>query len=801
MKKNLFIGIVLLLFGITSCTKDETKEFVEGDTITTKAEITDILTIETDTVGQIADKVGDRATTLQKLVISGPINAADVEAIRNLPKLVAIDMKDATIVGGDTRYTVYVNNYPQTYALNDNEIGERMFCNTQLSEIILPNSTTRICAYAFHSLKGSAEYPFTEITIPDKVETIDRETFVNCSYLEKVVLPASLQSIADQTFFGCGNLTAIEMKNNVTAIGTQAFYECTNLRTITLPEGLTSMGGSCFANSGLTSITIPNNVTDISGHAFENCKSLQSVTLPTGLTSIADYAFDGCSSLTSITYPETLQKINSYAFRACESLSSIELPSTITRVEDHAFSDCKKLQTVIFNYSLNNCGIGTYAFANSGVVSVTFTDNVKSIDSYCFENCTSLTTVTLPNSLTAISSRTFWGCTALESISIPDNVVTIGADCFNGCIKLSDIKLPLLLETIESNAFNDCISLKTIHFEENLRDIGSYAFSNSGLINVTLPEQLETIQRYAFSFCPNLESITIPASVTNVDYGILVNNERLASVFWNTSTAIPSTLIGWENKNCLFYFNSTEVEINDSNVRNIIINGISDSITLDASGKFYVLQEFKAKKISFTRTIYNNDTQYLKPTRWESIVLPFTVTSITFSDGRILAPFNANVENSKPFWLRRLTSNGFENSTSIEAGIPYIMALPNNNNYDREYNFIWGDITFSAEDPNGITIPVTGDMMQDAGPSFILHANYETVPMADNIYVLNETDDRDRPYGSVFVRNERDARPFEGYVTPLSTAANAPAFFSLDAGRPATRSAKPLGPVPSIDDM
>ena len=802
MKKNLLIGIALLLSAITSCTKDEMKEVVEANTITTKAEITDIMTIETDTVGQIADKVGDRATTLQKLVISGPINAADVETIRNLPKLVAIDMKDATIVGGDTRYTVYVNNYPQTYAVNDYEIGERMFCNTQLSEIILPDNTTRICAYAFHSLKGSAEYPFTEITIPDKVEAIDRETFVGCSYLEKVVLPASLQSIAGYTFYGCGNLTTIEIKNNVTSIGNQAFYECTNLQSITLPEGLTSLGGSCFAYSGLTSITIPNNVTEIGGSAFRNCKNLQSVTLPEGLTSIANSTFEGCSSLASITFPETLQAINSYAFSACESLSDIELPSAITRIEDHAFSDCKGLQTVTFNYSLNNCGIGTYAFANSGVVSVTFTDNVKNIDSYCFENCTSLTTVSLPNSLTTLNSRTFWGCTALEIITIPSNVATIGADCFNGCSKLSNVKLPDFLEIIEEAAFKDCISLKEIDFTNtsNLKEIGYDAFTNTGLIDVVLPNNLETIEYRAFSYCSNLENITIPASLTSVGFHILEGCDRITSIFWNASIDNHYNGFGHSSGNCLIYISADNINMGYGDTK-IIKNGVCEELYLASSSRFFVPQEFKVKKISFSN--YFNEsykTMFQKSSRWESIILPFTVTKITHSDGRILAPFNADVADAKPFWLRRLTANGFENVTQIEAGIPYIIAMPNNYNYDSEYN-ISGNVTFSAEDPNGITIPVTGDMVQDAGPSFILHANYETVPMADNIYVLNEAYDEDRPYGSVFVRNERDARPFEGYVTPLSTAANAPAFFSLDAGRPATRSAKPLGPVPSIDDM
>lgn len=820
MKKNLFIGIALLLSAITSCTKDEMKEVVEANTVTTKAEITDIMTIETDTVGQLEDKIGDRAYTVQKLILSGPINAADVEIIRNLPELVSIDMKHVTLKGGDETYTVYVDNNPQNCRLYDNEIGQRMFCNTKLSEIILPDSITKIGAYAFHSLRGSAEYPFTEITIPDRVEVIEHEAFVRCNYLTKVVLPASLQAIESYTFQECANLATVEIKENVTTIGSYAFNQCSSLQSITLPDSLERLDGYCFANSGLTSITIPQNVTYIGWYAFENCTQLQSVTLPESLNTIEYYTFSGCTALASIVLPkalqtiggnafvncktlaqidlpETLLNINSNAFNGCESLAQLEIPGSIESIGSSAFAYCKGLKTVIFNNSLNSCNIESSAFANSGLESIVLTDNVKSMGSNCFENCTSLTSVTLSNALTTLSDRTFYKCSALESITIPSSVITIGDDCFRECSNLSNVELPQLLETIEGSAFYDCTALKEMDFSgtANLKEIKGHAFARSGLVNVTLPESVETIGSNAFYYCSNLESITIPASVTTIDYGIFEGNEQLTSVFWNTSTAIPNY---YSNPNCLFYVNAEDVQIG-SGINNVVVNGTSDSITLNASDRFFVSQEFKAKKVTFTR-YFSETTYFQRAAGWKSIVLPFNVSSITHSDGHILAPFNADVADAKPFWLRRLTANGFENVTQIEAGIPYIIAMPNNSNYDSEYN-ISGNVTFSTEDPNGITIPVTGDMVQDAGPSFILHANYETVPMADNIYVLNEAYDEERPYGSVFVRNERDARPFEGYVTPLSTAANAPAFFSLDAGRPATRSAKPLGPVPSIDDM
>lgn len=806
MKKNILIWMALLLAAITACTKDNMEGLAKADKVTTKAEITDILTIETDTVGQVAEKIGDRLT-VQKLILSGPINATDVDIIRSLPNLVAIDMKGATIMGGNESYTVYVNNYPNSYYLNDNEIGERMFCDTQLSEIILPDNIIRIRAYAFHSLRGSAEYPFTEITIPNNVEDIDHEAFVRCNYLEKVVLSESLQTIADYTFQECENLTTVEIKGNVTTIGYHAFYECPNLQTITLPESITTLGGECFANTGLTSITIPSNVSNIEGSSFKNCTALQSVILPEGLTNIKSNTFDGCSALTSIVLPETLQEIGDYAFNGCEVLSQLEFPGSITRIGNHAFEGCKGLQTVTFNSSLNTCGIDTYAFANSGLASITLTDNVRSINSYCFQNCTSLTSVTLPNTLTQLSDRIFEGCTALESIVIPDNVVTIGSDCFHGCSKLSDVTLPAMLESIGGAAFYECTALKEIDFTntKNLKEIGYQSFYKCGLINVSLPEGLETIDGYAFQECTNLESIIIPASITSIGSYFLYDNPRLTSVFWNTTAAIPYS----DNSNpyCLYYL-SENVETNGS-ITNIIIDGMSEEITLggdNSQGKFFVPQEFRTKKITFSHTkhTYDETQHYLTSSNWRSIVLPFTVTNITFSDNneRTLAPFNATEGDDKPFWLRRLTSNGFENVTQIEAGVPYIYALPNNSSYDSEYNFSYGTITFSAEDPNGITIPATDDMVQDAGPAFILHANYETIPMSDDIYLLNETSDENRLYGSVFVRNERDARPFEGYVTPLSTsAANAPAFFSIDGSTPRTRSAKPLGPIPSIDDM
>lgn len=362
-----------------------------------------------------------------------------------------------------------------------------------------------------------------------------------------------------------------------------------------------------------------------------------------------------------------------------------------------------------------------------------------------------------------------------------------------------------MLETIGSSAFSNCSSLKNIELPNSLIEIGGYAFEYTGLTEVSLPENIETIGSGAFYYCSNLTTATIPASLKETSGSLFYGDYKLTAIFWNSSTDIPYSMIS--NPNCLLYLADANVQIGDSNLKNIIIDGVSEEITLYSSNYyeycFAVPQEFKTKKISYTKS-FNASTYAYMVAGWESISLPFTVTSITSSDGRILAPFNADAaEDAKPFWLRRLTDSGFENVTQIEAGIPYIISMPNNSAYDSEYN-ITGNVTFSAEDSNGITMPVTGEMTEDKGPAFSFNCNYSTLPASDDVYLLNDNYSSSEGIyqGSRFVRNEHTAQTFEAYVTSYVASAHAPAYYNIFGGsNTSTRSARPLGPVPSIDDM
>lgn len=862
MKKNIFtIGLctAALMLASASCSKDnEVEELLSGtSSIGTKAVvIRDSLTVETDTVGILKEKIGDRASSLQKLIISGPINATDVSTIRSMENLLALNLKEATICGGDSTYT-YGNTQ---YRLYNNIIGQYMFSRTNLSEIVLPDNITEIEENAFRGLNGSENY-FESIAIPEGVIRIGESAFYECRYLKNVSLPSSLKVINSRTFWRCYDLQNIEL-GGVEEIGQNAFSECSNLQNINL-SNIKILRSGCFSNSGLISVVIPEGIifettsqdSNIN-QSFSNCTSLHEVSLPSGMTEIPGGIFDGCTALTTINVPESVTHIRESAFEDCTSLSEIALNNGLTELGNRTFYGCEKLNNITLPETLTNIGNSVF-YECTALTSIVIPNNVNNIGTYCFHGCSALTSVTLSEILTAIPEGAFAYCTHLENLTLPNQIEIIDEGAFRGCTNITTLELPASLKQIDyyafqnsglseitlnegietlsnyafyeckelklinisnsvtyigSHCFGGCISLGSITIPNSVSTIGSYCFETcTALSDITLPDNLRTIEQSAFSGCTNLTTITIPESVTSVANNIFHYCENLTSIFWNTNTAVPtlfsanSNTSSYFNRNpyCLLYLKHADTPVNDTNIKNIIVDGIASEIVLSSEmGNFHVPQEFKANRLVYTRD-FTYPTVPGQASGWRSISLPFTVQSITGPNGETLAPFNADVAGAKPFWLRRLTANGFENVTEIEAGVPYIIAMPNNEAYDDEYN-ISGTVTFTAESGSGIAIPATApeNKIQDIGPQFGFTCNYNYHTANTVIWALNENASDSRLAGSVFVRNERAVMPFEGYVaTSASTPANAPAYFSIGSSTPITRGTKPLGPVPSIDDM
>ena len=251
---------------------------------------------------------------------------------------------------------------------------------------------------------------------------------------------------------------------------------------------------------------------------------------------------------------------------------------------------------------------------------------------------------------------------------------------------------------------------------------------------------------------------------------------QVAAIVWNSSVPMTESDLQnfTSNPNLLIYAQSDSLV--PTNRNNVVINGVAKNVVLTSAASsncnFYAPQAFTAEAIQYTRT-FSQQTQIGVSRGWEAIALPFTVQTYTHADKGVIAPFG-NSASENHFWLRELTENGLQAAQTIEANKPYIISMPNSEEYRPETNLA-GQVTFSALNA---TVPVTEATPVEYG-SIALVPTFQTNSHT-GVYALNVGEERDgHPEGSVFERNYRAVRPFEAYTEHRDNQNPAPQFIMI----------------------
>jgi hypothetical protein len=354
------------------------------------------------------------------------------------------------------------------------------------------------------------------------------------------LVPDTVTSIKDRAFSGCGGLTSITITTNIVSIGSYAFYDCI-LTNVEIPSSVTSLSTGLFELChSLAHVSLPNTLTNIGMSAFSDCSSLNGVIIPAGVSTIGPYAFFTCDSLTSLTVPNNVTNIGPRAFASCVRLVEINvgslnpyytsasgvlfdktltvllqcpggksggyaIPGSVKYVGDDAFTYCINLTGISIPTSVTN--LGTYAFANSALRSVTvpgsitswgnstfqsctsltnavILDGVTSIGNAAFYLCSSLTNVVIPNTVTNLGSSAFANCSRLARVILSDNLVSIGAAAFRNCVKLTSVTIPDSVVLMAYEAFQNCTALPGIYFKGNPPALGSFVFNGDNKATV-----------------------------------------------------------------------------------------------------------------------------------------------------------------------------------------------------------------------------------------------------------------------------------------------------------------------------
>lgn len=754
MKRNNLSLLILLLataIGSFSACQGDVEEWVNPDQSTsqpvTKAALVE-KTVAMTEAGKFASFFQEgELETIQKLTVSGPLDASDIDTIRyQMPRLEVLDMKEVELIESDKTYGA--EDHREHYKLKKGVITQKMLqCFSLLVTLVLPKDITEIEDYGIYGNKN-----LVSIEIPVTVKKVGAHVFKSCSSLQKVELP-NVETLGERVFESCGKLTKVTLSPDLQVIPDYAFQYCGSLADVPLPSSLVSIGVSAFREcDGLSAVVIPNTVTTLNKNAYESCNTLTTVTLSLGLQAIPDNAFRDCGSLVDVPLPPSLVSIGTGAFEQCRSLTSVNMPNTVTTLNNSAYYVCTNLKEVKLSENLKN--IGDASFCECGnLISIDIPASVSTINSHAFRNCVKLETVTLHEGLQSIEGASFSGCKSLVSVTIPETVTSIGVE----------------------------------------------AFDNSGLRSIIIPRSVTSMGDRAFTYS-GLRSITIPETVTSVGGGILNGCSRLTSIFWECNRDVPN-IIDLNSTSCLLYL-SHDVKC-PSTWKNVIEpGGVAQTIVLKNEKRYLCPKAFTANKISYTRE-FTMKTIPGKAAGWQTIILPFSVQTITDKDGNRLAPFMAEGDGIwKRFWLRELQADGtYKDVTAIEANKPYLIAMPNAEEYASEY-CISGNVTFEADN---VSLGETPEIVPTDGGAYSMYGTYDWVTGTRKVYALNLDNWWDGSVyyekGSVFVPSLRDVAPFECYLQNNNPSASTRGFIGIVGSHASTRAGHPLGSKPSVTDM
>ena len=186
-------------------------------------------------------------------------------------------------------------------------------------------------------------------------------------------------------------------------------------------------------------IKLPANVTSIASEAFAGSRRLQSVSIPNAVTTIESNTFSECSSLSDVSFGENsvLKRIEESAFNGLTSLKSITLPESLEY-------------------------IGPYAFAGSGLTSITIPDNVVEVGHRSLQSCGSLTSIIMGEGMTTTPDCWAEYSNNLESVTIGSHVTFIWWRSFYGA-NIKDVycygKMP---PAYDNEAFYDDINSEAV---------------------------------------------------------------------------------------------------------------------------------------------------------------------------------------------------------------------------------------------------------------------------------------------------------------------------------------------------
>ncbi|WP_378174125.1 leucine-rich repeat domain-containing protein [Aquimarina sp. SS2-1] len=337
------------------------------------------------------------------------------------------------------------------------------------------------------------------------------------------------------------------------------------------------------ASAGKTLMTT-YTVTNIDVNAFRS-KGLTSAIIGDNVISIANEAFAD-NSLTSVSLGVSVQTIGFRAF-GNNQLTNIELPDSVTFIDWRVF-ETNSISTVTIPVNVTSIGLG--AFRNnplSCIVSrpTTAPSITTGSNNDSFNIDRSTIDLTIPTGTGSSYTSAQW--TGFNSIIESDFGATFIADDITYLITGSPNNEVIATNydptggtvvNIPATVINTCVSYTVV-------GIGNNAFSSNNLTSVTIPNSITTINFAAFAN-NNLTSVTIPDSVTELGQDAFNNNQLTNVVLSNNLVSIGQTAFAFNDLSTVTIPDSVTTLNNGAFVQNNNMTTVTIGSGLTSIGDF-----------------------------------------------------------------------------------------------------------------------------------------------------------------------------------------------------------------------